>query len=410
MVFWFIVAAMTLGVILLLVYPVISSSIDPAADRASHDVEVYRSQLNELEGDVERGTLSKEEAETARAEIGRRLLKANALAEADGKRRGGMAAASGKSFAAGLAIVVLVPVVSLSAYQYFGAPGLPDLPLAARSQPAPSNGNGAPNEIMRLVAGAEERLKSNPDDGQGWNVVAPIYLRMGRSEDAVEAFRNANRLLGPSVSRNAGLGEALAQAADGEVTDEARRYFDQALDEQPDYLPARFFVALDLSQEGENADAADAWASLIEKSPADAPWLPIATRALSDARQKAGLLELAEMPQPQQSRSAAPSGAASGPSPSQEQVAAAADMNAGQRRDMIEGMVSQLAARLEADPNDAQGWQRLIRSYSVLGKDEDAAKALNTALGVFSNDAEAREQIAALGRSLGIEGNEGENQ
>ncbi|MEN3792936.1 c-type cytochrome biogenesis protein CcmI [Fulvimarina sp. MAC3] len=412
MVFWFIVAAMTLGVVLLLVYPVVSSSIDPAADRASHDVEVYRAQLVELEDDVERGTLSREEAETARAEIGRRLLKANALAESETRRRGSMIPAGRKSLFAGLAIVILVPAISIPAYQYFGASGLPDLPLAARSQPAPSNGDGAPDEIMRLIAGAEERLKNNPEDGQGWNVLAPIYLRMGRSEDAIEAFRNANRLLGPSVTRNAGLGEALSQAADGEVTDEARGYFDRALEAQPDYLPARFFVALDLSQEGENAEAAKAWETLIEKSPANAPWMPIAERALVDSRQKAGLPELAELPQPkpepERSSSSLTSSASSGPAPSQEQIAAAAEMNAGQRRDMIEGMVSQLADRLEADPNDAQGWQRLIRSYSVLGKKEDAAKALNTALGVFSNDAEARDQIAALGRSLGIEGSEGE--
>ncbi|EAU40117.1 cytochrome c-type biogenesis transmembrane protein [Fulvimarina pelagi HTCC2506] len=405
MVFWFIVAAMTLGVVVILVYPVFAASIDPASDRASHDVEVYRSQLKELDGDVERGTLSAEEAETARAEIGRRLLRANAAAEAGRTKRAGLPGAGRKSLAAGLAIVLLVPAISLSAYRYFGASGLPDLPLAGRSEPAPRNDNGAPNEIMRLVAGAEERLKTNPEDGQGWNVLAPIYLRMGRSDDAVEAFRNANRLLGPSVSRNAGLGEALAQAADGEVTDEARQYFDRALEEQPDYLPARFFVALDLSQEGKNSEAAEAWASLIEKSPADAPWLAIATQALTDARQKANLPELAEIPQPKPARNLPPEDG-SGPSPAPEQIAAASEMNAGERREMIEGMVSQLADRLEAEPNDAQGWQRLIRSYSVLGQDENAARALNTALGVFSDDVEARDQIAALGRSLGIEESE----
>ncbi|MDY8109144.1 c-type cytochrome biogenesis protein CcmI [Fulvimarina sp. 2208YS6-2-32] len=423
MVFWFIIAAMTLGVVLLLVYPVFSSSIGSAEGRAAHDVEVYRSQLREVEGDVERGTLSPAEAETARAEIGRRLLKANdaAVGGASGKAPAG----TRRNLVAGVAIILLIPAISVSAYQSFGAFGLPDLPLSARSQPVPDDGSGVPSDILRLVAGAEERLKSDPNDGQGWNVLAPIYLRMGRSEDAIEAFRNATRLLGESVDREAGLGEALTQDAGGEVTDEARGHFESALEANPDYLPARFFVALDLSQEGENADAAAAWAALIENSPANAPWMPIATAALADARGKAGLapLDEAAMPQPATSATgqapaqtprggpAASAGQGGGaPGPDEDQLAAASQLNPGQRRDMIEGMVSRLASRLEADPNDAQGWQRLIQSYSVLGMDEEAAAALARALDTFSDDTETRAQIAALGNTLGIAGTEGGTQ
>ncbi|RFC64236.1 c-type cytochrome biogenesis protein CcmI [Fulvimarina endophytica] len=434
MIFWFIVAGMTLGVVLLLVHPFFSSRIGSAEARAAHDVEVYRAQLEELEADVERGTLSEAEAGSARAEIGRRLLKANAAAGGRGDDE--FAAPVGrKSILAGIAVVVLVPAISLAAYRHFGAQGLPDLPLSARAQPAPSGGVGEDGGIGMLIAGAEERLRAEPEDGEGWAVVAPIYLRMGRTEDAIQAFRNANRLLGPNPVRDSGLGEALTQSAGGEVTEEARGLFERALQARPDYLPARFFVALDLSQEGENADAAAAWEALIEKSQPDAPWMPIAQSALADARQKAGLPALAEGTQPGEGAQAqtqaqaeteapAPAQAAAGgspvarpeaqatagepgPGPGPEEIAAASQMNAGERVAMIEGMVSRLAERLDTDPNDAQGWLRLIRSYSVLGEDEKAQGALDRALGVFSKDDTARQEISNLGRSLGLEAREG---
>ena len=59
------------------------------------------------------------------------------------------------------------------------------------------------------MAQVEAHLESKPDDGRGWEVVAPVYLRLGRFEDAVKARRNALRLNGASADREADLGEAL---------------------------------------------------------------------------------------------------------------------------------------------------------------------------------------------------------
>ena len=59
------------------------------------------------------------------------------------------------------------------------------------------------------MAQVEAHLESNPDDGRGWEVVAPVYLRLGRFEDAVKARRNALRLIGANADREADLGEAL---------------------------------------------------------------------------------------------------------------------------------------------------------------------------------------------------------
>ena len=67
---------------------------------------------------------------------------------------------------------------------------------------------------MELVGQVEAHLEQNPEDGRGWEVVGPVYMRLGRYDDAVKARRNALRLLGPTAEREADLGEALTGAAE----------------------------------------------------------------------------------------------------------------------------------------------------------------------------------------------------
>lgn len=387
MVFWFVAAGMTAAATLIALWPLFADAPRRVASRAEHDVEVYTAQLRELEADVERGTMPAAEAETARAEIARRLLRAAGKAKLAGEgeargwqRRGAIAAV--------IAIMALVPLSSAALYYVYGAPGLPDLPLASRQGP-----DQTPDpDIGRLVASAEERLRTEPEDGRGWDVLAPIYLRMERPEDAAEAFRQAIRLLGTSAPREAGLGEALTQLAEGEVTDEARAAFERSLAINPAFLPARFFLALDLSQEDRHEEATVAWSQLVEMSPPNAPWMQIANAALADARQNSGA------PAP----TAEANAGTTAPGPTAADVEAASQMAATDRQAMIRGMVAQLAERLATQPNDIEGWKRLIRSYRVLGEDDRAGEAFQTASRAFAADSAAGREIAALGAELGL--------
>ncbi|WP_024352330.1 hypothetical protein [Aurantimonas coralicida] len=127
-------------------------------------------------------------------------------------------------------------------------------------------------------------------------------------------------------------------------------------------------------------------------SPPDAPWLEIANAAIADARgdaaPAAGTAPLAQT--------------APAPGPDEADIAAAAEMAADDRRAMIEGMVSQLASRLESNPDDVEGWKRLIRSYTVLGDDEAAGAAYRTATQTFTPEFAAGREIAAFGDELGL--------
>ena len=111
--------------------------------------------------------------------------------------------------------------------------------------------------VDELVARAEAHLAANPDDGRGWDVLAPIYARLGRYDEAVTAYRNAIRLDGANGARESGLGEAVAGAAGGMVTAEARAAFSRALKLEPGQPKASFYLASALAQEGKVAEAAE---------------------------------------------------------------------------------------------------------------------------------------------------------
>ncbi|ALN73952.1 c-type cytochrome biogenesis protein CcmI [Aureimonas sp. AU20] len=383
--FWLVAACMTLIATIAIVRPLLRTSVAPAVPRPRHDAEVYRAQLLELEGDLARGAIGPDEAATARAEIARRLLKAESALAID---QSASRSAQGRlAIIAGLAVALFLPAATFLFYDRAGSPEIGDLPLASREQ------ERAPDDISTMIAAIERRLVEKPDDGTGWSIVAPVYLRMGEADKAVVAFRNAIRLTKPNAEKLVGLGEALVQQAGGQVTEEAKAQFDAALALDRDAPAARFYLALQLSQTERYAEAREAWGALIAASPADAPWLTLARAGLDDASAKLGMNAPAAPSEP----------LAQAPGPSGADIEAAGQMSETDRRGMVEGMVAQLAGRLEAAPQDKEGWKRLMRSYTVLGQTGEATAAGEKALGVFSPESTEGKDILAFARSLGLD-------
>ena len=158
---------------------------------------------------------------------------------------------------------------------------MPDEPLASRTAPPQTNG-----EIEAAVAAVEARLIAKPDDGKGWAVIAPVYMRLERYADAAHAYAEALRLVGEDPLRRAAYGEALVAAAGGVVTDEARQAFDRALAEQPGQPQARFYLALGAEQDGKKAEAIRAFEQILADSPPEAPWRGVVSARLAAHRSR----------------------------------------------------------------------------------------------------------------------------
>jgi cytochrome c-type biogenesis protein CcmH len=380
MTLWFLLALMTAAAIFAVLWPL--SRRDEALHSGS-DVEVYRDQIEEIRRDRAAGLIGEKEGAAAEVEVSRRLIAA-ADAQAAAPQPPPTDLSTRRRKAVSTAALVLMPLGALGLYILLGSPTLPGQPLVSRMP-------GERPTIEQMVAQVEAVLAKNPNEGRGWEVIAPIYLRLGRFDDAVKARRNALALNGESSERHAGLGEALTAAASGVVTAEAQAAFKTALALDAENVKARFYLGLAAQQDGRLGEAIETWRTLLEQAPPDAPWAPVVRNELARAIAASG--------------SAAPVPSNEPPvGPSEAQITAAEGLSPEQRTAMIRSMVERLAERLGKDGSDLEGWLRLVRSYMVLGDRERAIAAAGNARRAFAAEPDKLRRIDELVKGLGLDG------
>lgn len=369
MLFWIFAAVLTAAVLLLLVPPLLRSA-GSGPDREEFDREVYRDQLDELERDRARGLINDAQAEAAKAEIARRML---ATVEKGGNDGAPTTVRSGRLLAVLLALVL--PVGALAVYGSVGRPDLPAQPLASRN--LEQERGGPPKSVLAAMDKLKAQLAENPNDLQGWLILGQAYAKMGRNADAADALRHAVALNKDDVEIQGLFGETLVSANDGMVPEEAVAAFDAVLAKEPKDPRARFFAALSRFQAGDQQGALDRWSALMAESPADAPWVPVVRDQIREAAVALNLdpAKVTPQPLPPEQKEQAAQGQPGGPQAAPNAAPNAPANMAGQD-EMIRGMVANLAARLDADPSDVDGWLKLARSYGVLG---EPAKALDAA-------------------------------
>ena len=372
MTLWLLFALMTAAAIFAVLWPLARAT---GESRDGGDVAVYRDQLDEIVRDRATGLIGAAEAEAARVEVSRRLI---AAADAQERPPAQPERATFRRRAAAVATLVALPAIGAALYLALGSPNLPGQPLSARATTPPRN-----QSLETLVARVEAHLEQNPDDGRGWEVVAPVYVRLGRIEDAVKARRNALRINGRDERRKADLeadlGETLLAAANGVVTQEAKDLFDRAVATDPRHAKARFFLGVAAHQDGDGAKALAIWRNIARDTGTNSPWGIMARQGIASVE------------------------GASQPGPSAADVAASEQMDPQDRAAMIASMVERLAERLKQDGSDVEGWLRLVRAYTVMGDRERALSAVADARRALGHDADKLRRIDALAKELKLE-------
>ena len=374
MTLWLLFALMTAAAIFAVLWPL---GRVRAPQKSGNDIAVYRDQLDEIARDHTAGLIGEREAEAARVEVSRRLIAAADATSAEPATSGG----TFRRRAAGLAGLFIIPLVAAGLYLTLGSPELPGQPLVSRDTTPLQD-----RSLDRLVAQVESHLEKNPEDGRGWEVVGPVYMRLGRFDDAVKARRNSLRLNGENADREADLGESLMGAANGVITDEAKGAFERAVTHDPKHNKARFFLGVAAQQDGQDEKAAEIWRAMLADIRPGSPWIGMVRQALA-----------------QVDPSAASSDASSAPGPTAADVAAAGEMKPEDRDAMVRGMVDRLAERLKSDGSDVDGWLRLVRAYTVLGERDRALSALADARRALGQDADKLRRLDELSKELKLE-------
>ncbi len=367
MTLWFILTLMTAAAIFAVLWPLGR----PAKVDGANDIAVYRAQLAEVEADRAAARISESEAQAARTEISRRLI-----AAADAKPATVAPAGDPAVWRRAIALVALigVPMVAAGLYSVLGSPRLPGKPFAER------NAATEQESIEQIVARVEAHLATHPDDARGWQLLAPVYMKLGRFDDAIKARENALRILGSNAQRESDLGEALTAAAGGVVSPDAKGAFERALAGNPNDYRARFYLGLAAEQAGKPEEASIIWRELLAIAPPDAAWVDAVRQSLARV-----------------------GGDTAAPGPTEQQIAAANQLTPEQRNQMIEGMVAKLAERLKSNGSDVEGWMRLLNSYVKLGEKEKARAAAEDARRALASDPEKLRRVNELIKGLGLE-------
>ena len=386
MMFWLFAGLLALAIFLVLLLPLLSGARS-SVSRAEYDINVYKDQLVELEKDAADGRIGQSELAAARLEIQRRLLAADEEASRLIPKR-----SKGGSLPI-IMTAVTVPVLAFAFYNETGSPEIPNFPLAERTDIQTANEDTGQAPMAELARSLEERLLENPDDRRGWVLLGRTYATIGDPRKAAAAFQKAVPLSNRHPEVLADWAEARLMARSGEFTTEIFAGFIEAREKDPTLPKPWFYIGLDKAMGDDLEGAAQIWTDLLAIVPENALFSDAVREQIARAAEQGGF-DAADLKPSETAKNIAlgmksslpenssASSSPAAPGPTQEQMKAAGEMSAEDRMAFIQSMVNRLAEKLEENPNDRTGWERLIRAYEVLGdtEKEQAAKARLEAL------------------------------
>jgi cytochrome c-type biogenesis protein CcmH len=388
MMLWIVLTVMCSVAAVLVSVPFIRR-FEQRAKQANAGVGIYADQIRELERDRGIGLIGESEADLAKTEIERRLLASVKMAPVARPvsplwRTAALAAATG-----------FVVLGSVNLYALRGRPDLAAaMPPVAMDTNAPAAGTpvDAISSAAATTAASEgqvgnlaNRLQENPADAEGWRMLGWSYFNTQRYEESASAYARAVALAPENLDYKSAYGEALVQAAQGVVTPNAQELFAEVLKKDAKENRAQFYEALAREQAGDLPAALDKWIGLLVAAPPDAGWVETVRQHIAELGPKSGR-------DVSQFLVNAPA----------QKPTAAGSLAAEDQQSMIDGMIAKLAAKLENNPRDRDGWAMMIRSLRVKGDMAGAQAAFDKALQSFSDDPSTRQQIVSLAQALGV--------
>ena len=344
-------------------------------------VDVYADQMQNLERDLAKGVLEKDEFESMRAEVGRRIISAVRLGPNP------EAAVSNTSLRTLVTVSLAAFILGALIYDQIGRPNVPDSPISVRYKQsdalrtarlgqleaeaqAPAVKVPQDPSYLQLVTKLRAALEGRPNDIHGFVLLAKSESRLGNYTNAHAAQAQVLKLKGKASSPDEWYryAELLIMAADTYISKEAEDALRQTLQRDPKHSLALFRIGIYFDQIGRPDRTFNIWRKLLEAGPESASYMPIIRRTIIDLAMMSGVDY--EPPKIK--------------GPSREDIQDAAETSEEDRQAMISSMVTGLADRLKNEGGPASDWAQLIVAYGVLGETDTAQETLNNALQLFS--------------------------
>ena len=344
---------------------------------------VYLDQLGEIEKDLMKGNLNLSEKEEIYSELEKRAkLRTTDSFKPSQKLNNPI---FDQSLLIGL--IILLPASALAIYGFLGSPTMADQPYKERAlvkekkinQSRQINSNKM-TSLDQLAENLARKMIENPKKLEGWILLGRTYTTLNRWSDASDSFKKAYKLSPTHPDLAGSLAEALYMADNSTFSNYTLGVLSKALKDNPVDPKPLFYWGLSKSNGGKHQEAFDTWSKLKSISPKNAIWMPTLNQKITETAKILGIeLESGNSLQDKKTtKKLGPQDNAEKtiPGPSREDIEAANQMSRQERMNFIRSMVERLAERLEENPNDLNGWRRLLRAYRVLGEKEKAQMVL----------------------------------
>ncbi len=284
--FW-IIAALLILLALWFILPALlqKSADDEEVERREANVMVYKDQFRELDADRKAGLIGEQQYQDEQTEIERRLLQDVAV-----KDESTAARSSGTNKFA-YAVTGFIPVAAIALYLVVGNPKGIDpatAPPTRTAASAPSETGGmSQQQVAANVEKLAARLKQNPNDAQGWTMLARSYMSMEKFAEAATAYQKLTELNAKDADAWANYAEAEALANNQNLAGKPTEALNKALEIDPKNLKAVDLAGSAAFQRGDYQKAIDYWQKLLKLLPAGSPELQSVTEQITKAKELA---------------------------------------------------------------------------------------------------------------------------
>jgi len=374
-VFYSIAALLTLLALAWLVRPLLRAAPQAGVSSQKLNAAIYREQLQTLERDLARGAISAADYETTKDELQLRLLDDTEETTLPKQNKTEFFWTARRTTAA---IALLLPLGSAGLYTTLGQPDAID-PVAAQ--------HVTNEKVENMVSSLAARLKDNPNDLQGWAMLARSYKVMGRLDEAEQAFIKAGDQINGDANLLVDYADLLAARAESKLEGRPLELIKKALILNPQHPMGLMLSGVAAYGRSDFIGAQAEWQKLLQLLDPNSPDAQQVEAYIAEAQEKAGVVPAQKTV----------SNTEAGKLPPVNE-AAAGPMTA----EKINQMVDRLAERLKSNPDDHAGWVRLARAYKVQGRLAEAEQAYDKAGKLVDTDPDLLTQYAdVLGMRAG---------
>jgi len=289
--FWVICALLIVIALAFVLPPVLQRSADDKRDiddeRRLANIEIYRDQLSELKTDLQNGIVSQQQYAQDREDIERRLLEDTAGRESKTKSKTVFAGDRRLAYTIALAL----PLLAIVFYVKVGEPNAMTKAVTttttttAPSAPsAPMSGQRSQAQIEANVTALAKRLQTNPNDAEGWIMLARSYNSMEKYGEAAGAYAKATELNPKNADLWAEYAFTTAMANGRTLSGRPQELIEQALKVDPENAKALQLAGSAAFEAKDYKKAIEYWQRVLSKVPPDSDVGKTITDRINEAK------------------------------------------------------------------------------------------------------------------------------